>query len=119
MKFIHILLFSSFLAIGCSGHHLHNYERDYKHKIVKVVPEERGKAVTVVVHHQGKLTPKEKKFLRKHFSRKKSSLNHGIRVNVEKRRCGETKIRFGGLCGGGVQNLGIEQFGQFGAVAYT
>jgi len=51
MKIIHIVLFSSFLTIGCSGHHHHNYERDYKHKIVKVIPEERGQTVTVVVHH--------------------------------------------------------------------
>jgi len=29
MKIIHIVLFSSFLTIGCSGHHHHNYERDY------------------------------------------------------------------------------------------
>ena len=70
MKIIHIILFSSFLTIGCSGHHHYNYERDYKHKIVKVIPEERGQNVTVVVHHQGKLTPKEKKFLRKHFRKK-------------------------------------------------
>ena len=70
MKIIHIVLFSLFLAIGCSGHHHHNYERDYKHKIVKVIPEELGQTVTVVVHHQGKLTPREKKFLRKHFCKK-------------------------------------------------
>ena len=70
MKIIHIVLFSSFLTIGCSGHHHHNYERDYKHKIVKVKPEELGQTVTVVVHHQGKLTPREKKFLRKHFRKK-------------------------------------------------
>ena len=70
MKIIHIILFSSFLTIGCFGHHHYNYERDYKHKIVKVIPEERGKTVTVVVHHQGKLTPREKKFLRKHFRKK-------------------------------------------------
>ena len=70
MKIIHIILFSSFLTIGCSGHHHYNYERDYKHKIVKVIPEELGQTVTVVVHHQGKLTPREKKFLRKHFRKK-------------------------------------------------
>ena len=70
MKIIHIVLFSSFLTIGCSGHHHYNYERDYKHKIVKVIPEERGQNVTVVVHHQWKLTPREKKFLRKHFRKK-------------------------------------------------
>ena len=70
MKIIHIVLFSLFLTIGCSGHHHHNYERDYKHKIVKVIPEELGQTVTVVVHHQGKLTPREKKFLRKHFRKK-------------------------------------------------
>ena len=70
MKIIHIVLFSLFLAIGCSGHHHHNYERDYKHKIVKVIPEERGQNVTVVVPHQGKLTPRKKKFLRKHFRKK-------------------------------------------------
>ena len=84
MKFIHIILFSSFLAIGCAGHHLHNYERDYKHKIVKVVPEERGKTVTVVVHHQGKLTPKEKKFLRKHFRKK---------FGHKKRRYNKNKVK--------------------------
>jgi len=70
MKIIHIVLFSSFLTLGYSGHHHHNYERDYKHKIVKAIPDERGQTVTVVVHHQGKLTPREKKFLRKHFRKK-------------------------------------------------
>tara|TARA_B100002003_G_scaffold44269_1_gene39626 strand:- start:113 stop:280 length:168 start_codon:yes stop_codon:yes gene_type:complete len=35
-----------------------------------VIPEERGKAVTVMVHHKGKLTPREQKFLRKHFRKK-------------------------------------------------
>ena len=70
MKIIHIVLFSSFLTLGYSGYHHHNYERDYKHKIVKVIPEELGQTVTVVVHHQGKLTPREKKFLRKHFRKK-------------------------------------------------
>jgi len=70
MKIIHIVLFSSFLTLGYSGHHHYNYERDYKHKIVKVIPEELGQTVTVVVHHQGKLTPREKKFLRKHFRKK-------------------------------------------------
>jgi len=58
------------LTIGCTGHHHYNYDRDYKHKIIKVIPEERGKAVTVLVHHRGKLTPKEKKFLQKHFRKK-------------------------------------------------
>ena len=80
MKIIHIILLSSFLAIGCSGHHLHNY----KHKIVKVIPEERGKTVTVVVHHQGKLTPKEKKFLRKHFRKK---------FGHKKRRYNKNKVK--------------------------
>ena len=42
----------------------------YKHKIIKVVPEERGKAFNVLVHHRGKLTNREKKFLRKHFRKK-------------------------------------------------
>ena len=84
MKIIHIVLFSSFLTIGCSGHHHHNYERDYKHKIVKVIPEERGQTVTVVVHHQGKLTPREKKFLRKHFRKK---------FGHKKRRCKQNKVK--------------------------
>ena len=70
MKIIPIVLFSPFLAIGCSGHHHHSYDRDYKHRIIKVIPEERGKAVTVMVHHKGKLTPREQKFLRKHFRKK-------------------------------------------------
>ena len=71
MKFIiHIILLSLMLTIGCTGHHHHNYERDYKQKIIKVIPEERGKAVTVLVHHKGSLTPREKKFLRKHFRKK-------------------------------------------------
>ena len=82
MKIIHIILLSSFLAIGCAGHHLHNYKRDYKHKIVKVVPEERGKTVTVVVHHQGKLTPKEKKFLRKRF-RKKFGTKNAVTIKTK------------------------------------
>ena len=70
MKFIHIIIVSLMLTIGCTGHHHYNYDRDYKHKIIKVIPEERGKAVTVLVHHRGKLTPKEKKFLQKHFRKK-------------------------------------------------
>ena len=80
MKFIHVLLLTSFLAIGCSGHH-HNYERDYKHKIIKVIPEERGKAITVLVHHRGKLTPKEKKFLKRHFRKKFGHKRHRHRKN--------------------------------------
>jgi hypothetical protein len=84
MKIIHIVLFSSFLTIGCSGHHHHNYERDYKHKIVKVIPEERGQSVTVVVHHQGKLTHREKKFLRKHFRKKFGHKKHQHNKNKVK-----------------------------------
>ena len=84
MKIIHIILFSSFLTIGCSGHHHYNYERDYKHKIVKVIPEERGQNVTVVVHHQWKLTPREKKFLRKHFRKK---------FGQKKRRYNKNKVK--------------------------
>ena len=84
MKIIHIVLFSSFLTIGCSGHHHHNYERDYKHKIVKVIPEERGQSVTVVVHHQGKLTPREKKILRKHFRKKFGHKKHQHNKNKVK-----------------------------------
>ena len=84
MKIIHIVLFSSFLTIGCSGHHHYNYERDYKHKIVKVIPEERGQNVTVVVHHQWKLTPREKKFLRKHFRKK---------FGYKKRRHKQNKVK--------------------------
>ena len=53
MKIIHIIILSLMLTIGCTRHHHHNYERDYKHKIIKVVPEEHGKAVTVLVHHRG------------------------------------------------------------------
>ena len=70
MKFIHIIIVSLMLIIGCTGHHHHNYERDYKQKIIKVIPEERGKAVTVLVHHKGSLTPREKNFLRKQFRNK-------------------------------------------------
>ena len=70
MKFIHIIIVSLRLTIGCTGHNHYNNDRDYKHKIIKVIPEERGKAVTVLVHHRGKLTPREKKFLRKHFRKK-------------------------------------------------
>jgi len=70
MKIIHIIILSLMLTIGCTRHHHHNYERDYKHKIIKVVPEEHGKAVTVLVHHRGKLTPREKKFLKRHFRKK-------------------------------------------------
>ena len=84
MKIIHIVLFSSFLAIGCSGHHHRSYDRDYKHRIIKVIPEERGKAVTVMVHHKGKLTPREQKFLRKHFRKK---------FGHKKRRYNKNKVK--------------------------
>ena len=84
MQSLNIILLSLFLAIGCSGYHHHNYERDYKHKIVKVIPEERGKTVTVVVHHQGKLTPREKKFLRKHFRKKFGHKKHRYNKNKVK-----------------------------------
>jgi len=60
MKFIHIIIVSLMLTIGCTGHHHHKYDRDYKHKIIKVIPEERGKTVTVLVRHRGKLTTREK-----------------------------------------------------------
>ena len=70
MKSLNIILLSLFLAIGCSGNRPNNYTRDYKHRIIKVIPEERGKIVTVMVHHHGKLTPREKKFLKRHFRKK-------------------------------------------------
>jgi len=70
MKFINILLLSSFLVIGCSNHRHYNYERDYKHKIIKVVPEDYDQSFRISIHHYGKLTMREKKFLRKHFRKK-------------------------------------------------
>ena len=69
MKIIHIIILSLMLTIGCTRHHHHNYERDYKHKIIKVIPEERGKAVTVLVHHKGSLTPREKNSLESIFGK--------------------------------------------------
>ena len=55
-----------------------------KKGIVKVISEERGQTVTVVVHHQGKLTPREKKFLRKHFRKK---------FGHKKRRYNKNKVK--------------------------
>ena len=69
MKFIHIIIVSLILTIGCTGHHHHNYERDYKQKIIKVIPEERGKAFTVLVHHPEKLTNWEKNSLESIFGK--------------------------------------------------
>ena len=74
MKKSHLLIpfFLIFLLLvnGCATSRPDHviYEKRYKHRIGKVIPETRGKIVYVHVHHQGKLTKKEKRFLRKRES---------------------------------------------------
>jgi|TARA_Y100000590_G_C15420504_1_gene901209 sRNA-binding regulator protein Hfq len=56
------------------------YEKRYKHRIAKVIPEARGKTVHVHVHHHGKLTKKEKRWLKKMYTKKHKRKNHKVKV---------------------------------------
>ncbi|MDP6684853.1 MAG: hypothetical protein QGH24_02800 [Candidatus Marinimicrobia bacterium] len=86
MKKLHLLipiLLSTILVLnGCASSqpdHI-TYEKRYKHRIVKVIPETRGKTVHVHVHHHGKLTKKEKRWLKKMYTKKHKKKHHKVKV---------------------------------------
>ena len=86
MKKSHLLL-PAFLTMvllisGCASSQPDHviYEKHYKHRIGKIVPETRGRVVHVHVHHHGKLTKKEKRFLRKMYNRKYKKKRHQVNV---------------------------------------
>ena len=86
MRKLHLLIpffLSTVLVLnGCASSQPDHiiYEKHYKHRIGKVIPETRGKIVYVHVHHQGKLTKKEKRFLRKMYNRKYKKKMHKVNV---------------------------------------
>ena len=86
MKKLHLLI-STFLTTvllisGCASSQPDYviYEKHYKHRIGKVIPETRGKVIHVHVHHHGKLTKKEKRFLRKMYNRKYKKKKHRVDI---------------------------------------
>ncbi len=86
MKILHLLipifLSTVILLNGCASSQPDHviYEKHYNHRIVKVIPETRGKTVHVHVHHHGKLTKKEKRFLRNMYSKKHKKKHHKVKV---------------------------------------
>ena len=86
MKKLHLLILvflSTVLVLnGCASSQPDHviYEKHYKHRIVKVIPETRGKIVHVHVHHHGKLSKKEKRWLKKMYSRKYKQKKHNVNV---------------------------------------
>lgn len=86
MKKSHLLIpfFLIFLLLvnGCATSRPDHviYEKRYKHRIVKVIPETRGKIVHVHVHHHGKLSKKEKRWLKKMYGRKYKQKKHNVNV---------------------------------------
>jgi len=86
MKKLHSLL-PAFLTMvllisGCASSQPDHviYDKHYKHRIGKIVPETRGRVVHVHVHHHGKLTKKEKRFLRKMYNRKYKKNRYQVNV---------------------------------------
>ena len=77
-----LLLATVLLVSGCASSQPDHviYEKHYKHRIVKVIPETRGKTVHVHVHHHGKLTKKEKRFLRNMYFENHKKKNHKVKV---------------------------------------
>ena len=86
MKKLHLLIPAFFTMVllmsGCASSQPDHiiYEKHYEHRIGKVIPETRGRVVHVHVHHHGKFTKKEKRFLKKMYNRKYKKKKH--RVNV-------------------------------------
>jgi len=83
LKLFNSIVLTSFLFItSCASTQPDHviYEKRYKHRIVKVVPETRGKMVHVHVHHHGKLTKKEKRWLKKMYGNKHKKKHHKVKV---------------------------------------
>ena len=86
MKNLHLLIPSFLTTVllmsGCASSQPDDviYEKHYKHRIGKVIPETRGRVVHVHVHHHGKLTKKEKRFLKKMYNRKYKKKKHQVNV---------------------------------------
>jgi hypothetical protein len=56
------------------------FVRDYKHRIVRVVPIKNGKIVTVKVHHRGALSPSEREDLIRYYTSKHHRPKHRVKV---------------------------------------
>lgn len=76
------VLIVMFSMIGCATAPPSNtiFVKNYKHRVVRVVPVTHHKIVTVKVHHVGSLTKVERNDLRRWYKHKHHRPHHRVKV---------------------------------------
>ena len=83
LYFLKLILLSALITLnGCATSQPDYviYEKHYKHRIVKVLPQTRGNTIHIHVHHHGNLTKKENRWLKRMYGRKHKKKHHRINV---------------------------------------